>query len=467
MVLPRHVQDLELNAFALQRAVQVAIDLGIVDRNTVGHYLKILAAAAASGGYVTYRTAKYFYNKIPNLRSIVDNENEDMAIGVDVANTLKEEDTVTPEHTKGEQPAISNKKRKINDVPKMRFVQRKLNLQGLMTNSPALSNLPPTASSVEMNNGTSNELGQGGLKETPVDDVYRVFRGPPDYTFASLPFFQTVTHGTLGAQHSNDISFRMTSPLDAVIDQTFIDFNAGAGSTTISIPATDAGDTLNVQNKARWFDFYAGMYKYYHVVSARWKMVFENMSNDLIYVHKMHYNDQLPPVGATNQDILQWADCESHLVGTHAVAIVNTGFTEANETQANEALETGTVSTTVNYETNNHVQSKRALGPVLQLSGDYQPGQFNRQIRLDADVENWTAVTALPKLPERLLFRVKNYNDAYSNNSASSYDRSVRYRYHFSIEYLVEFKELKDGLKYPVQRQPLIITIQNDPNVVN
>ena len=49
---------------------------------------------------------------------------------------------------------------------------------------------PPTT----MSTGSGDGAGSGnnlGLKETPIDDVINVSRGPPDYTFASLPYVST------------------------------------------------------------------------------------------------------------------------------------------------------------------------------------------------------------------------------------------------------------------------------------
>ena len=46
-----------------------------------------------------------------------------------------------------------------------------------------------------------------GLKETPIDDVGDVSRGPPEYTFASLPYLQDVKQNRTG--WVTDVGFRM------------------------------------------------------------------------------------------------------------------------------------------------------------------------------------------------------------------------------------------------------------------
>ncbi|KAK1937132.1 Capsid protein VP1 [Phytophthora citrophthora] len=51
----------------------------------------------------------------------------------------------------------------------------------------AVSNMPSTLTMVD-GEGSGNDA---GLKETPVDNPYIVYRGPPDYSFCSLPFTET------------------------------------------------------------------------------------------------------------------------------------------------------------------------------------------------------------------------------------------------------------------------------------
>ncbi len=319
--------------------------------------------------------------------------------------------------------------------------------------------------------GNQQPMGDGGgsgnapgLRETPVDlpdGKHPITRGPADYTFATLPYYRNHTFGT--AKIAADVGFRMTSPYDPNMESASnVDLNLGTGAATWSpVVASDASDPSITG--ARWFDFYSTMYNYYHVIGARWHMTIENLKTEAIYVHWLYINDEMPPGGATNEDIMCWNDTESHLIGPAAVAVQANGVIETREivVNANNVEGAGPAGDNPNYETGNHLNS-RGRSNIIQLSGSYKPGQKKRQIHLDSDVENWTLVTANPSLPERLLFRFKPYWNGIDTNDTNSYDRFMAVRYNFRVEYLVEFKELKYGLRWPVERQPLIALVQTN-----
>lgn len=324
-------------------------------------------------------------------------------------------------------------------------------------------NAQPVASSMDTGLG----IGSGnnaGLKETPVDNVGKrvVERGPPEYTFASLPYVKDLKRSYKG--WGDDMGFRMTSPIDPVIaGDTTVDINTDSSGLARFYPlvTTDATDT--VQTAARWWDFYSSMYNYYHVLGAKWHLTVENLCNEPFYLHQFYCNDEYPPKEATNEDIMSWKDARSYYIGTHAVSLKSDGILENNQSNTNVTNVEGaaTAGQTANYEDGNNVQS-RAQGPLLKLSGSYKPGQFRRQIHLDSEIENWTSVNANPSLPERLVFRTRPYWNAVDTNNTSDYERTLSFRYTFRIDYLVEFKELKVGLRWPIERQPLLAVISNN-----
>lgn len=307
--------------------------------------------------------------------------------------------------------------------------------------------------------GSGNDA---GLKETPIDQVaHDVHRGPKDYVFASLPYYQTRHNAAF--VNNFDLTYRMTSPLDCYIAPSWSDVNTGAGTQSNTIYVSDATDVAASTgvDKSRWFDFYASIYKYYAVVGCRWNLIAENLGSQPVYLHQMYYTDTLPPTGATNDDIKTWPGVQTHYLGTHGVSITSTGSieqSEANNTDTQMTEDNPVATSNINYETGNMI-TRKTLSPMVSMSGNYQPGDFTRQIRQDATVETWTAVAANPALSERLLFRLKPTSEVQYSNNALSSDANINVRWVYECEYLVEFKELKDGLKYPVQRQPMVVTI--------
>jgi hypothetical protein len=326
-------------------------------------------------------------------------------------------------------------------------------------NREPLSNLQENTQETTMSTAPPDGTGSGrepGLKETQIDRVVDVERGIPRYQFASLPF-NAVWYQESANTQNLDYVFRMTSPYDCVVTTLRTDKNPGTGVEQSSEAKVDSLDV--VSNKAMWFNFYASMYKYYSVVSCRWSMLIENLGHDPVYVHQMYVNDTNPPVTASNMDILNWNDATSHYVHPAAIFLQNNGV---KSTQYNAGFQTESDATTAgtsNYAgTGEHISSR--LSNTLQLSGQYTPGQNDHEIRLDADVENWTLCTTNPKLTERLLIRVKPDSAAARIASTpNNYGRTLRIKYTIKLEYLVEFKELDEKLRWPIITQPLTVTI--------
>jgi len=308
-----------------------------------------------------------------------------------------------------------------------------------------------------------NNLGSGhehGLTETPVDRVpYQVYRGPPDQIFASLPFYNEITVNQ--DMWAYDMAWRPTSVYDCQVDfsGSATDLNLGTGVTshwtTNPFNATDV-----TVNKPRWFDYYASIYKYYHVIACRYEFYVENKCTEDVWVHMLPYNDTLPPINATNVDMLQWNDCDSVCLSSRTIAITSSGHEETQNINTNVDMDeaSATAGQTPIYETGNHLENQ--LGKKAHLfKGVYKTGDYDRQIRLDANVENWTAVTTNPTLSERLMLRIKPHWDSYSTNDTSNRNRPIKILVRAKLEYLVEFKELKDGLKYPTNDQPYVASL--------
>lgn len=337
--------------------------------------------------------------------------------------------------------------------PGLRGTKRKFDEE----DGPKEDSLLNSQSTTNMTDGQGSK-NQVGLKETPVDDVYQVHRGPPNYTFASLPYvFQNEFTGNI---NTADYVFRMTSPYDTGVLSSTTDANIQAGVQCLfgKSAATDADP-----QQARWFNFYASMYRYYHVVSARWSFTVENMSMDDMYVHQFYCNDEIPSIRATNDDIMLWQGVRSEMLKAVGTAVQNTGLLEKKEVPSGQNIESKIAAADGNFEDGNIVPNQWGT-TIINMNGDYQPGDYTREIRLDADVENWTAIDQNPKLPEFVVFRLKTFMDGQSPalGDANNRNRPLSYRFRFKIDYLVEFKELRRGLRYPITRQPAVVTINSN-----
>ena len=305
---------------------------------------------------------------------------------------------------------------------------------------------------------SSTTRAKGGIHETPIDPTDWVTRGPKDYAHGSLPYLQDARIREQVTTY--DMAFRMTSPYDCVVKTLApIDMNSNATTGGVSYwIASNTDTTDNVITKARWYDYYGDIYKYYHVKKCRWHATFENLRTEPMWVHQMYYTEDVPPFGATNQDIQLWRDCKSHWVGSSADSIGITGDKETaqwgeellDEEDTNSQVPNGTEGTPINAN---------GRSSILTLSGSYTPGQAKREVRLDSQVENWTSTSANPALPERLLFRIKPETYGVILNEPASSDRIVNFRFKLKIEYLVEFKELPALLRWPIGYQPATITV--------
>lgn len=310
-----------------------------------------------------------------------------------------------------------------------------------------------------MPDGGGSGVREEGVKETPVDDPYNVFRGPPDYTFASLPYIVEALVDVQSGCH--DLQWRMTSPYDVVVNKSWADQNPGTGVNYLNTFVADTSDTT--ATKARYFDYYASTYKYYSTLGCRYNVSVENVGTTAFWVYWGFCNEDPPPTRASNNDMQLWKDinykkCNPQIISLSGNSIehVRATFNQVTGTSENEpgqAPTFGEPATSVNG-TNNEIG-----GSNVVISGEYNPGDFKREIRLDADVENWTAVTTNPKLPERLWIRVKPASNWNPQTSSSTNANNLKFVIRVRMNYLTEFKELHPSLKWPYTNQPLTCTL--------
>lgn len=339
------------------------------------------------------------------------------------------------------------------------------NLRTIKEENPSLKNLQSSTDTANMSKMSNAAAGSGSgnngtLTETPVDDVdvWNVQRGPADYCFASLPFLSD-RYVQQEAIYRRDHIFRMTSPYNTEQTTGTADGNSNSGTQLVisDFPADGAVGT----DKADWYDYYAGMYNYYHVVACRYNVTVVN-HGEPIWAYLMFTNDERPPEGASNRDIQAWKGVQQVYLQSSWNAIDGTNGLEVSggltDVEMNETVNANTDN--VNRIGAGYVTSRG--GKVMHtFKGVYHPGDYTRDIRLDTDVENWTGVATNPTLPERMYVMIKPLNDWTVTTATGSQGDDLKYHIRVHLDYLVEFKELKTALKYPVQRQPLTVTIQS------
>lgn len=306
--------------------------------------------------------------------------------------------------------------------------------------------------------------------ETAVDPIrqdWHIFRGPPDYTHVSLPFiFEQRIQNPL---YQWDFGFRMTSPYDPLLTTNQTDINPGAGLARTGVLQSNLGDTKDKYGNAQYFNFYADMYKYYNVLGCRYHITVENLSGERLYVHFMHYNQEQPPANASNNDILLWKNSTSYLSTPHAMffndnqAAFN-DFAALQDETDDDLNSTPNPSTIATPDPAQWAVSRNQNTAVIQHSSEYSPGDWRREIILDGEVSTWTPINTNPTYPERLLIRVKHYDDNTfpAAGNALNYEKSMHFVLKAKIEYLCEFKELNYALRYPVQRDPARVTLFGD-----
>ena len=329
-----------------------------------------------------------------------------------------------------------------------------------------------TGESKAMSTGTqTDDKRHDETQLDPIKQDWHIFRGPPDYTHVSLPYIFEAKHYAVGSSDAvnyADHTFRLTSPYDPFISSFGTDLNPGAGVTRGTVPASYTGDTKDSLGQTQFWGFYKDMYQYYSVIGCRYHVTVENLSAERLYVHFMHFNQELPPGACSNQDMLLWKGCTSYLSTPHA-QFFNSQVANAVELNADQIEDVDDMITDTNANPAANTPAIWAVGrnkntAVIQHSAQYTPGDFRREIALDSEVSTWTSVDQNPSYPERLLVRVKTYDENWhpAAGDAITRNKNIEYIIKVQIEYLTEFRELKYGLRYPTQRQPASVTIWTD-----
>lgn len=292
-------------------------------------------------------------------------------------------------------------------------------------------------------------------QETGLDEIdWKVFRGPPDYTHVSLPAI-FVNNINLTEYKIYEAGIRLTSPYEPFYSTQSTQVGVVSGAA-VALKANGVSP-FNTQ----FYGLYQSMYNYYSVMGCRYTITAENYGSEPIWMHLMHYNQESPPLNASNEDIQLWKGTTSYYMTPHATfyGAATGGLRLATVGYNVEDTGISTTGDTANSGTNGSYGVSRQNNAVIVHSDRYKSGDFRREIALDDDISTWTSVNSSPSYPENLLIRF-NTDEASTGLAGDSGTRNRRLQINLRIkvEYLVEFKELQSAIRYPVLRDPITVT---------
>ena len=301
-------------------------------------------------------------------------------------------------------------------------------------------------------------------QETQLDPIrsdWQIFRGPPAFTHVSLPAIFEYEHNATSQFVAKDHVVRLTSPYQPFRAIADTDINTGTGTANYgAVHGTNewlssGGSAFQTQ----WYNLYADLYKYYSVLACRYHISFENFSGDKMYVHIMKYNKTPPPNDVSNHDMELWPGVQSYLSTPHAVWYNTQQMRSSEADQSNMETDTPVTGQTNSDVNANWGVSRNGNRAVITHSDTYEAGSTQQEIILDENVSTWTPVNQNPQLPENLLIRIKSYDAASFGGTPNdqTYGRTLTYNLKIKVEFLCEFRELQEGFRYPVRRNPIRI----------
>ena len=305
--------------------------------------------------------------------------------------------------------------------------------------------------------GHNTTTEEGRHDETDIDPIkqdWHIFRGPPDFTHTSLP---AIYVNNVNVQYKEfEAGIRLTSPYQPFFATQVQDINPdGVGITNVLELNGDPGFD------AQYYGFYSQLYKYYSVISCRFRITAENFGAEAIWMHVMNYNQEKPPMNVSNEDMQLWRGVKSHYMTPHAAFYdTGSGFGGVRQETAGYNYEDSGIAGANDATFYGDTAVARKNQAVIIHSGQYNAGDFTREIALDSEISTWTAVTSNPSYPENLLIRF-NTDEASTGvfgDTATTRGRRLQINLRMEVEYLCEFKELTAEVRYPTKRDPITLT---------
>lgn len=293
---------------------------------------------------------------------------------------------------------------------------------------------------------------EGRHDETAIDPIkndWQIFRGPPDYTHVSLPAIYVNNANVL--KKTFEAGIRLTSPYQPFFSTNNVNISLGSGASNVL--QASGTSPFNTQ----FYGMYQQLYRYYSVIACRVHITAENYGTEPLWMHVMKFNQESPPLAASNEDITLWKGTTSYYMTPHATFYATNLGGIRNATDGYNIEDTG--ASTGGDTGNNTTPVSRRNNAVIVHSEQYQAGDFRREVALDSEISTWTSTNASPSYPENLLVRF-NTDEASTGlaGDAVGRDRRIQVNLRMKVEYLCEFKELTPEVRYPTRRDPITLT---------
>lgn len=241
-------------------------------------------------------------------------------------------------------------------------------------------------------------------KETPIDKFRYAFRGLPSTATTVLRYIDTgslsITTGQVGT-----LKYRMNSIYD-VKKTTSGGFDTGSS---------------NLQQPA-WRAHFVNYYDYYTVLGCKWTVsvlqTTERYDKEAAIFEIYSGNTDIPITYSTSvymgwQDFMQWTNKKVHYTTPQDEMITAAGAQPPRRPR------------------------------TISFNGYYKPGMFDREVRDDDKAKTWIAIDDAPTLYETL-------NLIFVQGPLSTLGaHPLDFNYAITLDYLVQFKDLKTQFLYP------------------
>lgn len=270
-------------------------------------------------------------------------------------------------------------------------------------------------------------------KETPISNYPSISYGVSETHTTILPWTTWVTVATLDADTPVQLKLRLNAPVDIATHTIAASVNP-LTKAIYNVPANDDGrpsgwaypvaQTNDANERAQWWDYYAAMYDYYTVLGCEYEV-------------RMY-------VPNTKR-------------GCRAACAIQMDSYSSTSTSTGNIMPLTQYREVLHYKNINwvHLQPDNdGTGNNIKMyKGTYKPGMVKRNIINDGDVKTWTATATggsytLPNMNDILTLNFYRDSLAYPDSTGAPAG-GVCVNMEITMKYIVQFKDLKQRLRYP------------------